>query len=89
MATAGRPHPDRTAASAGGSDSARAVRTITDAKALSAMANPYRSRILDALAVDGPSTASALAKRTGQAVGSASHHLKVLDQAGLVEQAPE
>jgi DNA-binding transcriptional ArsR family regulator len=65
------------------------VQTITDAKALSAMANPVRSRILDVLAVDGPATASTLAKRIDQAVGSASHHLKVLSQAGLVEEAPE
>lgn len=65
------------------------VRTITDAKALSAMANPFRSRMMDALKVDGPSTASGLAARTGQAVGSASHHLKVLAEAGLVEEAPE
>jgi len=65
------------------------VRTITDAKALSAMANAFRSRMMDALKVDGPSTASALAARTGQAVGSASHHLKVLSEAGLVEEAPE
>jgi DNA-binding transcriptional ArsR family regulator len=53
------------------------------------MANPFRSRMMDALKVDGPSTASALAQRTGQAVGSASHHLKVLSEAGLVEEAPE
>ena len=65
------------------------IRTITDAKALSAMANPFRSRMMDALKVDGPSTASGLAARTGQAVGSASHHLKVLSAAGLVEEAPE
>ena len=65
------------------------VRTVTEAKALSAMANPFRSRMMDALKVDGPSTASALAARTGQAVGSASHHLKVLAEAGLVEEAPE
>jgi DNA-binding transcriptional ArsR family regulator len=65
------------------------VRTVTEAKALSAMANPFRSRMMDALKVDGPSTASALAARTGQAVGSASHHLKVLGEAGLVEEAPE
>ena len=45
--------------------------------------------MLDALKVDGPSTASMLAKRTGQAVGNASHHLKVLAGAGLVEEAPE
>ncbi|KQU69014.1 ArsR family transcriptional regulator [Phycicoccus sp. Root563] len=53
------------------------------------MANPFRSRMMDALKVDGPSTASGLAQRTGQAVGSASHHLKVLSEAGLVEEAPE
>ncbi|WP_370616943.1 ArsR/SmtB family transcription factor [Mumia sp. Pv 4-285] len=71
------------------SDDAGYRRTITDAKALSALANPFRARMLDALTVDGPSTASALAQRTGQAVGSASHHLKVLHEAGLVEEAPE
>lgn len=65
------------------------VRRITEARALSAMANPFRARMMDALKVDGPSTASALAQRTGQAVGSASHHLKVLSEAGLVEEAPE
>ncbi|MFD1824192.1 MULTISPECIES: ArsR/SmtB family transcription factor [Mumia] len=72
-----------------GPDDAAYRRTITDAKALSALANPFRARMLDALSVDGPSTASALAQRTGQAVGSASHHLKVLHEAGLVEEAPE
>jgi DNA-binding transcriptional ArsR family regulator len=65
------------------------VRTVSDAQALSALANPSRSRLLDALSLDGPSTASALARRTGQAVGSASHHLKVLSAAGLIEEAPE
>jgi len=65
------------------------ARTVTEAKALAALANPYRARLMDALKVDGPSTASALARRTGQAVGSASHHLKVLHEAGLVAEAPE
>jgi DNA-binding transcriptional ArsR family regulator len=65
------------------------VRTISDAKALAALANPFRSRLMDALHLDGPSTASALARRTGQAVGSVSHHLKVLAEAGLVEEVPE
>lgn len=65
------------------------VRTITEAKALSALAHPFRARMMDALKVDGPSTASALAQRTGQAVGNASHHLKVLAEAGLVVEAPE
>lgn len=65
------------------------IKTLRDAKALSAVANPVRSRMMDALTVDGPSTASGLAKRTGQAVGSASHHLKVLAEAGLVVEDPE
>ncbi len=67
----------------------RGIRTLTEAKALSALANPYRSRLLDALKVDGPSTVSALATRTSQAVGSVSHHLKVLAEAGFVEVVPE
>ncbi|MBD5832092.1 winged helix-turn-helix domain-containing protein [Janibacter melonis] len=65
------------------------IRTLTEARALSALAHPLRSRILDALKADGPATASRLAEATDQAVGSASHHLKVLAEAGLVEEAPE
>jgi len=65
------------------------IRRLTEAKALAALAHPFRARMMDALKVDGPSTASALAKRTGQAVGSASHHLKVLAEAELVVEAPE
>ncbi len=65
------------------------VRTLRDARPLAALAHPFRSRIMDALKVDGPSTASMLAVRTGQAVGNASHHLRVLADAGLVEEAPE
>jgi len=65
------------------------VRTLRDAESLAALAHPFRARMMDALKVDGPSTASMLAARTGQAVGNASHHLKVLAQAGLVEEAPE
>ncbi|SER17303.1 DNA-binding transcriptional regulator, ArsR family [Microlunatus flavus] len=65
------------------------MQTLTEAKALSAMAHPLRTRLLDVLAVDGPSTASVLATRTDQAVGNVSHHLKVLAAARLVEEAPE
>jgi DNA-binding transcriptional ArsR family regulator len=39
--------------------------------------------------VDGPSTASALSERTGQAVGNVSHHLHSLAAAGLIEEVPE
>lgn len=65
------------------------VRTITEASVLSALAHPFRARLIDALKVDGPSTASSLAQRTGQAIGSVSHHLKVLSEANLVEEVPE
>ncbi len=65
------------------------IRTLRDAAPLAALAHPFRSRMMDSLKVDGPGTASMLAARTGQAVGNASHHLKVLARAGLVEEAPE
>lgn len=65
------------------------IRDLTDARALSALANRHRSRILDVLAVDGASTASAIAARIDLAVGSVSHHLKVLSEVDLVEEAPE
>lgn len=67
----------------------RPARTLSDAASLAALAHPLRSRLMDALAVDGPATASALAARTGQAVGNASHHLKVLAAAGLIVEAPD
>lgn len=64
-------------------------RTITDSLVLAAMSHPQRRRLLDALTVDGPCTVSMLANRTDLAVGSASHHMKVLAAAELVEEAPE
>jgi DNA-binding transcriptional ArsR family regulator len=56
---------------------------------LAALAHPDRARLMDALAVYGPSTTTALARAVDLATGSASHHLKVLVDAGLVERAPE
>jgi len=67
----------------------REVRQVTDAKVLAAMAHPLRWRLIDVLKVDGPSTASALAERTEQRVANISHHVRVLADAGLVEEVPE
>ncbi len=67
----------------------REVREVRDSKVLAAMSHPLRRRLLDVLRVDGPSTASVLAEKTGQAVGNVSHHLKVLAASELVEEAPE
>jgi DNA-binding transcriptional ArsR family regulator len=65
------------------------VRQITDSRVLAAMAHPLRRRLLSLLKLDGPSTASVLAERTGQAVGNISHHLRALAAAGLIEEVPE
>lgn len=64
-------------------------RTIKDSAVLAALAHPLRRRIMDVLRVHGPSTASAIAEKTGQAVGNVSHHLKVLGASDLIEEAPE
>lgn len=48
-----------------------------------------RRRLLGLLKLDGPSTATVLAERTGQAVGNISHHLRALAAADLIEEAPE
>ncbi len=65
------------------------VRTLSGAAALNALANPVRTRVMDVLRIDGPATASMLADRIGQAIGSVSHHCKVLAEAGLIVEAPE
>lgn len=62
---------------------------VTEAAVLSAVTHPLRRRLLDVLRVHGPQTASLLAERTGSAVGNVSHHARVLQQAGLLEVAPE
>ncbi|MFF5051708.1 ArsR/SmtB family transcription factor [Micromonospora sp. NPDC000663] len=64
------------------------VRQIDHLRALTALANQNRARIMDALAVHGPSTTTALGHMTGLASGSVSHHLKVLVDAGLITRAP-
>ncbi|MCW2879228.1 MAG: transcriptional regulator [Sphaerisporangium sp.] len=65
------------------------VRRITDSRVLAALAHPLRRRLMDVLKVYGPSTASMLAERTGQAVANVSHHLRVLGASELIEEAPE
>jgi DNA-binding transcriptional ArsR family regulator len=70
-------------------DDPESIRTITDSRVLAAMSHPVRRRLLDALTVDGPSTVTMLAKRTGEAIGNVSYHIKTLTQAALVEDAPE
>jgi DNA-binding transcriptional ArsR family regulator len=54
-----------------------------------AVVHPVRMRIIDALRNDGPSTATKLAQRLGESSGSTSYHLRVLAQAGVIEEDPE
>ncbi|MEW9531521.1 helix-turn-helix domain-containing protein [Microbispora sp. NPDC049125] len=65
------------------------IRKVTDSRVLAALAHPLRRRLIDALKLDGPATASMLAGRTGQAVANVSHHLRVLGTCDLIEEAPE
>jgi DNA-binding transcriptional ArsR family regulator len=56
---------------------------------LMAFHHPIRRWLTELLGVEGPANVGQLAAHTGLAVGSVSHHLKVLHQQDLVEPAPE
>ena len=56
---------------------------------LMAFHHPIRRWLTELLGIDGPANVGTLAAATGLAVGSVSHHLKVLHQQDLVEPAPD
>lgn len=62
---------------------------VSDPQALKAVAHPLRVRLLGALRLDGPATATELAARFGESSGSTSYHLRQLARYGFVEQDPE
>jgi len=55
-----------------------------DATALRVLAHPLRARLLTALRVHGPATATELAGRLGTNTGATSYHLRRLEEVGLV-----
>ena len=57
-----------------------------DSAGLKAIAHPLRARLLAALRSDGPATATELAARFDTNSGQTSYHLRVLADAGLVEE---
>lgn len=59
------------------------------AELLVAFHHPIRRWLTELLGVSGPANVGQLAAATGLAVGSVSHHLKVLHQQDLIEPAPE
>lgn len=50
------------------------------------LAHPLRSRLLTALRMDGPATATALARSLDTNTGATSYHLRKLASVGLVEE---
>ncbi len=60
-----------------------------DARAVKVLAHPLRSRLLSALRIAGPATATTLAERLGTNTGATSYHLRKLESVGLVEETGE
>ena len=54
-----------------------------------AIVHPIRMRIVDALRDEGPSTATRLAALLGESTGATSYHLRVLAEAGVIEEDPD
>ena len=64
-------------------------RFVPSIESLRALAHPDRLRILGVLRVEGPTTATALAKRFGLNSGATSYHLRQLHAHGFIEPADE
>ncbi|SDO56578.1 Helix-turn-helix domain-containing protein [Pedococcus dokdonensis] len=60
-----------------------------DAAAVKVLAHPLRSRLLSALRIDGPATATDLATRLATNSGATSYHLRKLESVGLVSDTGE
>lgn len=57
--------------------------------AIVAVNHPSRRRLYEILSIQGPASVGRLSRETGMAVGSVSHHLKVLHRNGFIDPAPE
>lgn len=55
-----------------------------DSETFRALAHPLRMRLLAALRLEGPATASTLGRRLGESSGSTSYHLRQLARYGFV-----
>lgn len=69
-----------------GTDSHRMVRL--DSAQLRALAHPLRLRLLGALRLHGPATATQLARQLGTNSGQTSYHLRELAEVELIEDDP-
>jgi DNA-binding transcriptional ArsR family regulator len=64
-------------------------RSLSDPRAMRALAHPLRVRMLGELRVSGPRSVGMLADLLDEAPGSISYHVGVLARAGFVAEAPE
>lgn len=60
---------------------------MEEIQAITAVHHPVRRRIVDYLGLYGASQVTTLARALDQQVGSISHHLRMLERAGIVERA--
>jgi len=66
-----------------------ARRVVGDAKRWKALSHPLRQEMLRHLNSSGPATSTTLAKALGESTGTTSYHLRVLADAGVIEEVPE
>jgi DNA-binding transcriptional ArsR family regulator len=66
-----------------------ARRVTGDAKRWKAMSHPLRREMLQYLERRGPATATTLAAALGENTGTTSYHLRILADAGVIEEVPE
>jgi hypothetical protein len=62
-------------------------RTISDPKALRALAHPLRMRLLELIGREGTATATQCAQTCGESVANCSYHLNILAKYDYIEQA--
>jgi DNA-binding transcriptional ArsR family regulator len=62
---------------------------LLDAEAMRVFAHPLRIKLLGSLRHDGPATSAILARLLHTNTGQTSFHLRILNQAGFVEEMPE
>src|SRR6202035_3043377 len=64
-------------------------RVVGDAKSWEAMSHPLRREMLRHLDEHGPATSTTPAGGLGENTGTTSYHLRVLADAGVIEEVPE
>jgi len=63
-------------------------RVVGDARRWKALSHPLRGEMLRHLDERGPATSTTLAEALGESTGTTSYHLRVLADAGIIEEVP-